>query len=61
LYISYQKSDGTWTVDQRMSETVNDEGACNSYVSPDGKLLFFSRNNDYYRVGIEVTDELKKD
>ncbi len=44
-----------------MSETVNDEGACNSYVSPDGKLLFFSRNNDYYRVGIEVTDELKKD
>lgn len=60
LYISYQKSDGTWTAAQRMSETVNDEGACNPYVSPDGKVLFFSRNNDYYWVSTQGIDELKK-
>lgn len=42
LYISFKKSDGTWTVAVNMGPTINtnfEEGS--PYVSPDKKYLFF--------------------
>lgn len=60
LYISYQKTDGTWTKSISLGDTVNSpalEG--NSFVTADGKYLFFSRKFDIYWVDANIIEELK--
>ena len=52
LFISYRKSDSTWTNPKNLGETINsssdDYGA---YISGDNKYLFFSRCNLSYNDG----------
>jgi len=60
LYISYHQSDGTWTESVSLGGTINTpalEG--NSFVTADGKYLFFSRKFDIYWVNAEIIEELK--
>ncbi len=44
LYISFRKSDGTWTKAINMGKRINteNESELRPYVSPDGQFLFFS-------------------
>jgi len=45
LYISYHKENG-WTTGEKLSEQVNNGKSNNSpYVSPDGKMLYYSQED----------------
>ena len=69
LYISYRKSNDTWTVPQNLGKLINNptEVRWGPFVSPDNKYLFYSRsstkdNSDActYWVRIEnIIDSLK--
>ena len=61
LYISYQKNDGTWTKSISLGDTINSPGLeGNSFVTADGKYLFFSRKFDIYWVDARIIEELKR-
>lgn len=60
LFICYKKQDGTWTDAVRLGQDINTieyEGIAT--VSPDGKYLFFQRNNDIYWVSAKFIEELR--
>ena len=60
LYISFQKPDGDWSASISLGENVNspnNEG--NSFVTADGKYIFFSRNLDIYWTDAKIIEELK--
>ena len=64
LYISFRKTDGSWTSPQNMGPKINtpaDEEK--PYVTPDGKYLFFSNdasgNLEIYWVDAEIIEDLK--
>jgi Tol biopolymer transport system component len=65
LYISFQRSDGTWTPAENMGETINSEETeyC-PMLSPDGKYLFFTStrtgNGDIYWMDAGIIDELRR-
>ncbi len=64
LFISFKKSNVSWTESKNMGKTINTEAyemcAC---VSPDGKYLFFSRffegTSDLYWVSTDIIEKLK--
>ncbi|MBN2134484.1 MAG: PD40 domain-containing protein [Acidobacteria bacterium] len=66
LYISFKKSDGTWTELKNMGEPINSKQTeyC-PMISPDGKYFFFtsrrSGNGDIYWVDARVIENLKHD
>jgi Tol biopolymer transport system component len=45
LYISYRNGDG-WSAGQKLGPQVNNgDGSSSPYVSPDGKMLYYSQNH----------------
>lgn len=61
LFITFQRADGTWTDPTGLGEKINTAGKeTNASLSPDGKYLFFSRNEDIYWVKSDFIDEIKK-
>ncbi|MEL6865467.1 MAG: ankyrin repeat domain-containing protein [Bacteroidota bacterium] len=60
LYISFKKPDGNWTKAINMGEPVNTQHheLC-PFVSPDGKFLFYTSDEDIYWVSMKVIDQLK--
>lgn len=46
LYISYRNTDGSWQPARKLDTLINSGSQYCSSVSPDGKYLFFSRNNE---------------
>lgn len=68
LYISFHKSDGTWTKLINMGESINNELIENCpMISPDGKYFFFLRYNPAiekavtYWVSAQIIETLKPD
>jgi hypothetical protein len=64
IYLSFRKSDGSWTKAKNMGEGINtDSGELCASVSPDGKFLFFqSRRNgnmDIYWVDAKIIERFK--
>lgn len=60
LYISYKKEDGSWTDAIPFGQTINTKDHENiATVSPDGKYLFFGRDNDIYWVSSRIIEELR--
>ena len=64
LYITYQKSDGTWTKPVNMGEGINTSSYdWVPYVTQDGKYFFFnstrSGNWDIYWVDAKIIEDLK--
>lgn len=60
LFISYRKKDGSWTVAIKLGPQINtDKYEGIATVSPDGKCLFFNRDNDIYWVSAKFIDELR--
>jgi hypothetical protein len=68
LYISFHKSDGSWTKLINMGEPINNELIENCpMISPDGKYFFFLRYNPAikkavtYWVSAQIIEALKCD
>jgi len=64
IYLSFKKPDGSWTVAQELSETIElCEKARFPGLSPDGKYLFFTATRDkdvkIYWVDARIIEELK--
>jgi ankyrin repeat protein len=61
LYISFRDADDHWTTPRNMGDKINSEYNENCpMLSPDGKFLFFTRNNDIYWVDSEVIQNLRE-
>jgi len=60
LYISFKDENGNWTQAQNMGEGINTElhELC-PIISPDGKYLFFTSNQDIYWVSTEVLERYR--
>jgi hypothetical protein len=61
LFISYKKADGSWTEAVAFGHPINTadyEGIAT--VSPDGKYLFFNRDNDIYWIDAGFIKQLKQ-
>ncbi len=60
LYITFQNSDGAWTKPKNMGSKINSSGGeGSSFVSMDGKYLFFSRSSDIFWVDARIINDLK--
>lgn len=60
LYISFRDKDDHWTTPKNMGDKINTIYHENCPVlSPDGKFLFFTRNNDIYWVDARIIQEFK--
>lgn len=65
LFISFRKSDGTWTEAHSLGDVINTKkGERFPYVSPDGKYLFFTRwhgpdNEDIMWVSAGIIENIK--
>ena len=66
LYISFRKSDGSWTQSKNMGPVINSQGTdyC-PMLSPDGKYLFYTStktgNGDIYWVDAKIIAALRKE
>ena len=61
LYVTFRRADGGWTDPVSLGPTVNTKTKeTNASVSPDGKYLFISRDNDIYWVKADFIQDLKK-
>lgn len=61
LYISYRKKDGSWTRAKNMGNSINTRSmeVC-PIVSPDGKYLFFMRQETIMWVSAKIIEELRQ-
>ena len=60
LYIVFRKPNGTWTEPLSLGEQINSSRKQgNASVTPDGKYIFFSRDEDIYWVKATVIGTLK--
>jgi len=60
LFVSFRQHDGDWTRPVSLGDAVNSrdhEG--NSFVTADGRFLFFSRKQEIYWVSAEIIEELR--
>jgi hypothetical protein len=60
IYISFRKNDGTWCKPINLGAEINTAGYEGvASLSPDGRFLFFNRNEDIYWVDAKIIEELK--
>jgi len=61
LYISFKDEDGNWSEAVNMGESINTEKheLC-PFVTPDGKYLFYTSNQDIYWVSTEILDNYRE-
>ena len=60
LYISYKKTDGTWTNPKNLGNIINTStNECGSEITDDSLYLTYVSNNDIYWVGSGFIDSLK--
>ena len=60
LYVSFRNADGVWSESVNMGPEVNTEGheLC-PYVTPDGKYLFYTSQQDIYWIDSRVIESLR--
>ena len=62
LYISFQKTDDSWTKPVNMGNKINSSGGeVSAFISYDRKYLFFLRDGDIYWLDAKIINELKPD
>ncbi|GAB6108331.1 hypothetical protein [Fusibacter bizertensis] len=58
LYVSFKKTDGTWSEGVNLGPDVNSEGVeFAASLSPDGKYIFFMKNYHIYWVDVKIIDQ----
>lgn len=61
LYISFRDENDGWTTPKNMGDQINSDGNENCPIlSPDGKFLFFTRNDDIYWLDASVIPSYKE-
>ena len=62
LYISFRAANNDWTTPKNMGDQINSEHHENCPIlSPDGKFLFFTRNDDIFWLDASVIRSMKGD
>lgn len=60
LYISFQQQDGSWGAAINLGDKINTiDGEAGAFVTPDGKYLFFNRNEDIFWVDAQIIEALR--
>ena len=59
IYVSFRNTDGTWSEAFDLGPKVNTIHSHIPSLSPDGKYIFFSRENDIWWVSARILDELR--
>jgi len=60
LFITFKKDNGEWSSSIKLNNEINtSEFEFAPHVTPDGKYLFFTREDNIYWVNIKVIDVLK--
>ena len=60
IYISYRKTDGTWTNPKNLGNVINTPGdELSGDITPDGLYMTYGRNNDLYWVSTSFIDSLR--
>ncbi len=59
IYVSFRNKDGTWSEASSLGPKINATHSHIPSLSPDGKYIFFSRENDIWWVGARVIHELR--
>lgn len=61
LFITFQRSDSTWTKPVSLGEKINTSSLeTNAFVTPDQKSLFFTRNFDVYWVKADFIEQIRQ-
>ncbi len=61
LYISFRAENDVWTTPKNMGDRINSEYNENCPIlSPDGKFLFFTRNDDIYWLDASVIQDFRE-
>ncbi len=60
IYVSFRNEDGTWSEALSLGPKVNSINSLIPSLSPDGKYIFFSRNNDIWWVSARIFHELRE-
>ena len=59
IYVSFRKEDGTWSEAANLGSKINATHSHISSLSPDGKYIYFSRENDIWWVSARIIQELR--
>jgi Tol biopolymer transport system component len=59
IYVSFRNEDGTWSEASSLGPKINATHSHIPSLSPDGKYIFFSRENDIWWVSSRVIHELR--
>ncbi len=59
IYVSFRNKDGTWSEASSLGAKVNATHSHIASLSPDGKYIFFSRENDIWWVRARIIHELR--
>lgn len=59
IYVSFRNADGTWSEASSLGPKINATHSHIPSLSPDGKYIFFSRDNDIWWAGARIIHELR--
>lgn len=59
IYVSFRNEDGTWSEASSLGPKINATHNLVPSLSPDGKYIFFSRENDIWWVSARIINELR--
>lgn len=60
IYVSFRKNDSTWCKPINLGPEINTKGYEGvASLSPDGRFLFFNRNDDIYWVDAKIIEKLR--
>ncbi|MCG8376084.1 MAG: hypothetical protein MI702_06345, partial [Chlorobiales bacterium] len=59
-YVSFLNENGFWGEAIKLGNEINEIHSVVPVISPDGKYIFFSRENDIWWVSTEVIEQLRE-
>jgi Tol biopolymer transport system component len=59
IYVSFRNEDGSWSEALSLGPKINATNSLIPSLSPDGKYIFFSRDNDIWWVSARIIHELR--
>ena len=59
MYVTFLQEDGTWGEAQNLGKEINTMHGHMASISPDGKYLFFSADDDIWWVSLDGIEKLR--